>query len=140
MSETQADVEVLMKKLIEPVRKMLREEGGFPPFGAYLDTSRRVKKIAAEADDESDQDALTAFLEEKMQGFADANKAIATAIVSDVRAVPPGKKKERDCVSFALDHADDYSVIVFLPYELDEDNEVVFGELFAIDGDNKIFS
>lgn len=140
MGDTQADVELLMKKLIEPVREMLREEGGFLPFGAYLDTARRVKKVAAEADEESDQDALTAVLEKKMQGFADANKAIATAIVSDVRAVPPGKKKERDCVAFALDHVDDYSIIVFLPYELDKESEVVFGELFAIDGDNKIFS
>jgi len=136
---TQADVELLMKRLVEPVRKMLRENGGFLPFGAYLDTARRVRKFQAEADDACDQDELAVFFEEKMRGYAAAKKAIATAIVRDVRAAPPGKRKAEDCAAFALDHGDGYSIIVFLPYVIDEAGEVVFGELFAIDGDNKIF-
>lgn len=139
MAKSQADVELLIARLLAPVRKMLRASGGFLPFGAYLDTARRVRKFAAEADEGADQDKLTAFFEEKMRGFADAKKAIATAVVSDVRAAPPGERKARDCVAFALDHVDDYSVIVFLPYELDENGAAVFGELFAIDGENKIF-
>lgn len=140
MAKTQADVELLIARLLAPVRRMLREHGGFQPFAAYLDTARRVRKFAAETDDGGDQDKLTAFLEERMRGFATAKKAIATAIVSDVRATPPGERKARDCVAFALDHVDDYSVIVLLPYELDAKGNAVFGELFAVDGESRIFS
>ncbi|HNW35748.1 MAG TPA: hypothetical protein PKM25_12495 [Candidatus Ozemobacteraceae bacterium] len=140
MDNPQADVERLIARLLVPVRKMLHENGGFPPFAAYLDTARRVRKFAAEAGDRADQDKLTAFLEEAMRGFAAARKAIATAIVSDVRAAPPGERKTRDCVAFALDHVDEYSVIVLLPYELDGKGRAVFGELFAVDGERRIFS
>jgi len=140
MTNPQTDVELLIARLLEPVRKMLRESGGFLPFAAYLDTARRVRKFAAEADDETDQKKLTAFFEENMREFAEAKKAIATAIVCDVRATPPGERKARDCVAFSLDHVDDYSVIVLLPYSLDEKGHAVFGELFAIDGENRIFS
>ncbi|HEY9068859.1 MAG TPA: hypothetical protein VIV61_01310 [Candidatus Ozemobacteraceae bacterium] len=140
MRTTQADVELLMKRLVEPVRKMLRESGGFLPFGAYLDTARRVRKFQAEVDDAWDQDELAGFFEEKLQGYAAAKKAVATAIVRDVRAAPPGKRKAEDCAAFALDHVDGYSVIVFLPYVIDEGGKVLFGELFAIDGDSRIFS
>ncbi|MBP7635268.1 hypothetical protein KBA41_13965 [Candidatus Ozemobacteraceae bacterium] len=140
MSDSQAAVELLMARLLEPVRKLLREHGGFLPFAAYLDTARRVRKFAAESDDEADQEKLTAFFEEKLRGFAKAKKAVATALVSDVLAAPPGKRKAVDCVSFALDHAGGYSVIVFLPYELDDEGNAIFGELFAIDGESRIFA
>ncbi len=137
MAKTQDDVELLMGHLLEPVREMLKESGGFLPFAAYLDKAKKVRKFIGEG--KSEPDELTAFFEEKLRGFAEAKKAVATAIVSDVRAVPPGKRKERDCVAFALDHAEAYSVVVFLPYELDEEGNAVFGELFAIDGENRIF-
>ncbi len=135
----QADVELLIARLLDPVRQLLRANGGFLPFAAYLDTARRVRKFAAQAGPQADPEELAAFLEDRMREFAAAKKAIATAIVSDIRAVPPGTRKRQDCVAFALDHRAGYSVIVLLPYTLDDKGAAAFGELFAIDGGNRIF-
>ncbi|XUU59435.1 hypothetical protein ACRAQ6_07530 [Erythrobacter sp. HA6-11] len=70
---------------------------------------------------------------------ADLGKLNATAIVYDVRAVPPGEVEKSDAIAVNLDHRSNYSVVVLFPYELSND-EPVIGEPFAIAGDFAIFS
>ncbi|RCK78965.1 MAG: hypothetical protein OZSIB_0516 [Candidatus Ozemobacter sibiricus] len=133
------DVELLIGRLIAPLRTLLRQPGGFLPFAAYLDTARRARKFAVQADESADPEALVRFLEDRMREAAAAGKAIATAIVSDTRATPPGERAPVDCAAFALDHRAGLSLVVLLPYARQKRGAVTFGEMFACEGEHRIF-
>jgi hypothetical protein len=57
-----------------------------------------------------------------------------TAIVFDVRINLPDTDKKGDAIQICLDHADSYSVEVFLPYEIVESGRVICGAIFADKG------
>src|SRR5690348_1235831 len=63
---------------------------------------------------------------------------IASAVVYDVRTVPPGETEKTDAVAIELDHRDNYSVVVFIPYVV-EAGSVHFREAFARKGNFRIF-
>ncbi len=133
------DVELLIARLIAPLRTLVRDQGGFLPFAASLDSTRRVRKFAAQAGESPDPEELAAFLEGKMREAAAAGKAVATAIVSDTRATPPGERKPVDCAAFTLDHRAGLSLVVLLPYTRDAAGRVTFGEMFSCEGESRIF-
>ena len=54
----------------------------------------------------------------------------------DVRAVLPDTGVKSDAVAIALDHRDNYSVVVMIPYTLQNRN-VRFGSTFAQKGDDQ---
>jgi len=64
----------------------------------------------------------------------------ATALVYDILTVPPGKEDKQNAIAIALDHRDNYSVIVIFPYSFTTDDQLVIETPVAMQGKNKIFS
>jgi hypothetical protein len=62
-----------------------------------------------------------------------------TAIVYDVRVVLPQTGIKSDAIAVALDHTDNYSVVVFFPYQIAQ-SQLIFGETFAQKGDDGVFA
>ncbi len=139
MADAKADVEALMDSAIPFAEQMLREHGEFLPFGAAMRTGGEIVSVAAH--DGNDQPPSADLIELLRDGFRRSGKSgefLATAIIYDVRVRSPSAAQVTDAIAAALDHKDNYSVIVFFPYTLN-DGELEFGESFAQAGESHIF-
>jgi hypothetical protein len=120
--------------------ELLTKYGEFYPFGATVSSEGELAHTGGWNGEEFPESR--ALIDLLVRGFQDgAARGLyrATALVSDVRVVPPGKNEKQDAISVRLDHRADYSVVVMFPYTLDEDNALQLDSPFAIQGDAVIF-
>ena len=141
MADPKADVEELMNDAVGVsfAERMLCEHGEFLPYGAAMTQSGEIVSVAAH--NGTEKPASQELISLLIDGFREAaaeGKYKATAIFYDVRVNVPGGDEKTDAVAVALDHQDNYSVVVFFPYRLNG-NEVEYGELFAQAGENRVF-
>ena len=139
MQESKTECEALLNEAMPLAEKMLREHGEFYPYG-YEMTSAGVIKLTAGYTD-TDRPKSAVIIDLLIEGFrqdAAAKKIKATALVYDMLVVPPGARAKSDAIAVALDHRDNYSVIVIFPYVLDHGNLTV-GTPFAQKGESRIF-
>ena len=142
MADPKTEVESLMNDAvgIPFAERMLREHGEFLPFGAATTSYGEV--ISVGALDESDQrnsQELIEILKNAMRASAAAGEYKATAIFYDARVSLPNSGESSDAIAVALDHRDDYSVVIFFPYQID-DEQIIFGNAFAQRGQSDVFS
>jgi len=133
------DCDRLLDATLPFAEQMLRGHGEFLPFGAQMLPDGEI--VWAGADDDEDHSRsqnLIDVLQAAFEAGAADGEWIATALVYDVRVVPPGASKKSDAIALNLDHRDDYSVTVFFPYTL-VDGEPQIGDAFASVGDYFIF-
>ncbi len=93
------------------------------------------------ADPDSDRPKpkdLIYILRNSFQEMARANECKAIAVVFNVAVALPKSDRKSDAIQACLEHEDGYSVEVFYPYHV-IDNEIVYGETFAQPGKNEIF-
>lgn len=79
------------------------------------------------------------LLREGFQADARAGKVKATALVYDIRVKDPRTGKKSDAIAVALDHCDNYSVVVMFPYSM-ADGKLNLGAPFAQAGTYSVFS
>jgi hypothetical protein len=134
------DCNLLLDATLPFAEKMLREYGEFLPFGAQMLPNGEIVSIGADdGENHSKSRDLIHSLQTAFKAGAHDGDLIATALVYDVRIVPPGQVQKADAVAVNLDHRDNYSVTVFFPYTIAH-GQSVLGEPFATDGDYAIFS
>ena len=140
MATPKEDCEKLMNSLLPFAEKMLREHGEFHPFGGAMKPDGDIVHHGAYTGQELPKgQELVDLLTEAFRQSAAKEDYIATAIVYDMRTIPPGETEKTDAICVSLDHRNDYSVNVAFPYRL-EDNELSLKSPFAAKGDGKIFS
>jgi len=133
------DCNQLINATLPFAEKMLREYGEFLPFGAQMLLDGEIVSVGADdGEDQSRSQNLIELLKDAFKAGADKGDLIATALVYDVRTMPPGAVQKSDAIALNLDHSDNYSVTVFFPYEI-TGGEPVIGEPFASGGDYAIF-
>lgn len=139
MSNAKQDAETLMNSALPFAEKMLSEHGEFFPFGEAMKPSGEIVSVGADSGVEHppSQEVID-ILKSAFRSAAAENEYIATAIVYDALTIPPGGEEKTDAVAVALDHRDDYSVVVFFPYHL-TDGTVEFQPPFASKGAGDIF-
>lgn len=121
--------------------RMLGEFGEFHPYGGYMKPSGEIAHVGAkdEEDDHPKSKDLLHVLQHSFFEIAATGACKATAIVFNVRVVPPGSEEKSDAVQVCLEHADGYSAEVFLPYQIDQHGRVSYGTMFAREGKHDIF-
>ena len=132
--------EDLLDAVLPMAKKLLKDHGEFFPFGATLKADGQVASVMAY--DGKDKPPSQPLIDQLRNGFrADAsNHAIlASALVYDVRVVPPGTSTKTDAIAVELDHKDNYSVVVFFPYRI-HDGSVDVQEPFSNQGEGRIFA
>ncbi len=131
-----------MNDLLPLAKRMLSEEGEFYPYAGLLHPSGDILHIGAkiEGTDHPDSRSVIETLTQKLKESARVGAAKATAIVFDVRIIPPGKSEKMDAIQVSVDHAEGFSAEVFFPYSIDDERGVVFGRTFAQKGDGVMFS
>ena len=134
------DAEKLMNQYIGFAEEMLTKHGEFFPYGAAMKPSGEIVSVAVHDEVERpSSDTIITSLQNAFVSSAKSGEYKATALFFDARVEVPGSEAVSDAVVVALDHRDNYSVVVFFPYEV-SDGRVLFGELFAQQGEDGIFA
>jgi hypothetical protein len=135
------ECERLMTALVPFAQEMLTKHREFHPFGGVVSADGKIERsMSTTGVERPTSQALIDLLE---QGFRDGAKRglyKATAIVVDVRTVPPGKREKQDAVEVRLDHVSGYSIKVLFPYRISPTGEVTIEAPFAVAGEKRIFS
>lgn len=127
-----------MNTALPLAKQMLQEHGEFFPFALALNAKGQVVAVAAHDESYSTSEDLIRQLKRTFVAQAMAGEYRATALTYDARVQTPTKGAKSDAIAVALDHRDNYSVVVFLPYRL-EGGKLTLGEMFAQRGSGEIF-
>lgn len=139
LETSKQDVEEIMNAWIVFAKGMLAEHGEFYPYGAAMKFDGEIVSVAGDTGEEMPpSQEMIEILTNGFQQAAAKGEYKATALFYDVRIMLPNSTKETDAIAVALDHSDAYSVIVFHPYEI-VDEQIVFGELTTSKGTDSIF-
>jgi hypothetical protein len=139
MRTAKDDANELMNAALVLAYRMLREHGEFYPYGHAMKPDGSMEMFGADDGADSSSKKLIGLLEGGFRHFALEGRFKATAIVYDIRTIPPGATEKTDAIAVRLDHEDNYSVVVMIPYRRNPDGEVVKGAIFAVKGDGSIF-
>ena len=133
------ELEELMNSAIPFAQKMLKEHGEFFPYGEAIDSHGKIVAVGAhDGREQPPSTELIRLLTDGLRAGAKSGEYKATAIVYDVRIIPPGSNEKSDAIAINLDHRDGLSIITFLPYKI-SGKDVIYGEMFAQKGEAKIF-
>jgi hypothetical protein len=112
-----SDCEKLMNAVLSLAERMLSQFGKFYPYGGYMKPDGEITHVGAEDEDTERPKSkdLLYVLRDSFSEMAAIGACKATAIVFDVRVVPPGTDEKSDAVQVCLEHADGYAAEVFLP-------------------------
>jgi len=133
MEQGKIDTQKLFDSVLPLAQQFLLENDEFFPFGEVMKPNGEQVSLSAQLEDErpSSSDLIELLKNHYIQS-AQAQDIIASSLAYDV------KIEGSDAIAVDLDHVSGYSVSVFVPYEL-TDNELVIGEMFTLKGKNQIF-
>jgi hypothetical protein len=139
LSDPKADSEAILDAMLPLAERMLEEHGEFYPYGGAMTPDGKVISVAGDPGGEhpASQEVID-LLQAAFRSGAAAGKYKATGMFYDVRVVPPGATEKTDAIAVALDHKDNYSVLVCFPYRI-VSGQLELGSAFASKGENKVF-
>ena len=137
--QAKTDVEKIMNAMLPFAVQMLEKQGEFFPYGVAMTPAGEVVSIGGyDGREQPPSQGIINLLKDSFRSAAKTKKYRATGIFFNVRTVPPGTTEKTDAVAIALDHKDNYSVVVYFPYKL-KAGKVQFGQVFSAAGANDIF-
>lgn len=139
MSDPKADCEALMSSVLPFAQQMLTAPGEFFPFGGAMRPDGQIVSVASYDGNERPKSAdVIAQMKGAMIAAAREGEYKATAIVYDVRIKLPSTGEISDAIAVSLNHRDNYSVIVLIPYKIDA-GKLIPGATLAQKGEADIF-
>ncbi len=137
------DCEILMNQGLPLARQILEQRGEFLPFASALRPNGDIIYLGAYDGREfrplfGAHGDLMQALKETLVAGARRQEYAATALFYDVDFTAPGRNDKADAIAVSLDHRDGYSVVVVLPYKID-DGKAALGAPHAQAGDAEIF-
>ena len=130
----------LISAVLPPAQAMIKDLGGFIPFGAMVTKTGETQLAGGTGD--STQWTTEEIIAMYQEGFRDGVKLgfyRAGVLCVDVRVTIPEKLDKTDALHFLLEHENAPPLSVFLPYEKNFDDEIEFGQMFATPGEAKVF-
>jgi len=140
MRSPKQDCEALMNAVLPFAKDMLSRYRKLLPFGGTMAVSGEVTHVPGWTENERALSAdVVALLKGGFRDGAALGKYRATALVYEVRVVPPGSTVKQDAIAINLDHQEGYSVVVMFPYALSPTQELLVSAPFASPGAAAIF-
>lgn len=132
------ECEVLLETLLSASENLLKKNGEFYPIGAILlnDNTATFTTVYSDNEFPDSKDVINDLISSHKQ-MAQKNEIKASGIAWNGMFSSDGKQSAAIIVS--LEHKDDYSVIVGLPYKIGWFKKINFGDLFAQKGNSDIF-
>ncbi len=139
IGDAESDTEAILLAMIPIGKQLLEKQGTFVPYGGAMTMDGKVVTVAGYSGTEPppSQEIIDA-LNFAFRTGALTGKYKATGLFSDVEASPPGNKEKTRAIAAALDHQDNYSVVIYFPYKIVA-GKVQLDEVFASPGENKLF-
>ena len=132
------ECEILLDSLLSASVSLLEKNGEFYPIGAVLSNDAVATFTAVHSGNEfPDSRQVIQELISAHRQMAQNNEIKASGIAWN--AVIASEKEKSDAIIVSLEHRDEYSVMVGLPYKIDLFKKTEFGELFAQRGSNNVF-
>lgn len=132
--------EQLMDSLLPFASQMLTAHGEFFPFGGTMDANGKIGMSGGWTGEEHPPSSEVIFLlHSAFVAGAREGKFMATALVYDVRVIPPGEKTKTDAIAVDVNHRDGVSQTIIYPYRL-HDKKLVVGKPYAIPNQHPVFS
>ena len=118
---------------------LLEKYAEFFPFGIAMDVGGGILHHQGYPGGERPpSDEVMRVLRDAWKQMAVANEIRATALVYDIRTIPPGKDSKQDAICVDIDHKQNYSIRVIFPYSL-LNQTVTIDPPFAMEGAYGIF-
>lgn len=132
------ECEILLDSLLSASVSLLEKNEEFYPIGAVLSNDAVATFTAVHSGNEfPDSRQVIQELISAHKQMAQNNEIKASGIAWN--AVIASEKEKSDAIIVSLEHRDEYSVMVGLPYKIDLFKKTEFGELFAQRGNNNVF-
>lgn len=133
------DFDALLNHLYGFAEAMLKKHGEFFPFAAQVGADGKVAGVGGYTGEEQpESQEVIELLRKGLQQAAARGEIRAAGICYDARITPEGGEKT-DAVCAQLEHKDGRASVVYLPYKKGWLGRLKFGELFAVEGEKKIF-
>ena len=124
------ECEILMNSGLPLAQQILQQHGGFLPFAAAMRPNGEIIYLGAY--DGRDykpmfgaESELIGALKDVLIAGARRQEYMATALFCDVGFTLPSQSERMDAIAVSLDHRDGDSIIVLLPYRIDNGNLVL---------------
>lgn len=131
--------EILLDKLLPFAEQQMKKYREFYPFAAVLLEDDSVELTASyDGNEHPEPKAVLEDLKKIHKKLAAEGKIKASGIVWNA-GVNSADGKPTDAIIVSLEHRDNYSVIVGVPYKIGLFKTVSFGNLFAMEGKQDIF-
>lgn len=132
--------EKLMDSLLPFASQMLTAHGEFFPFGGTMDPQGQIGMSGGWTGEEHPPSGeVISLLHSAFVAGAREGKFMATALVYDVRVIPPGQENKTDAIAVDVSHRDGVSQTVIYPYQL-RDHKLVVGQPYAIQNQHPVFA
>lgn len=133
------ECEVLLDKLLSVTKYLLKKNGEFHPVGAVLTHDSAPAFTAVQSYNESpDPKSVIEDLIHAHRRLSEKVGILASGIAwNAAESTPDGGKS--DAIVISLEHKDDYTAIVALPYKIGLFRKIKFGEMFAVKGNHDVF-
>ena len=133
-----SDCDTLLGAVMPFAEQMLKAHGEFFPFGAAMQSDGKVAAVGAwDGDEHPNSTDVITLLKDGFVAGARKGEYKATALVYDVW-YKSDDGSLTDAIAVALDHRDNYSVVVFYPYTL-KDGLLSVGKIQVHDGAYEVF-
>jgi hypothetical protein len=139
VSRAKSDCEALMSAVLPFAEQLLKEHGEFFPYGGALKADGQLASVAGY--DGRERPPSNEVIRLIKQGFVEGAKSgdyVATALVYDARITLPSTGQKSDAIAVSLNHRDNYSVVVFFPYQL-VNGTLQYGQAMAQEGERDVF-
>ena len=138
MQEGKDESQELMDAVLPLAEKLLTEHGEFFPYGGAMTHEGKITSVAAyDGEEHPPSTEVIDLLHKAFQNAAMNKEYKATALVYDVR-VQLSNGDPSDALAVELDHESGYSIVVLLPYALN-DGQLHYGEISAQEGKGNVF-
>jgi len=139
VNQAKAESQELLNAALPFAEKMLSEHGAFYPYAYSMKLTGEIVSVAGyDGNDRPPSQAIIDLLQSSFKAEARAGIVKATAVVYDVWITDSHTGKKTDAIAVALDHRDNYSVIIKFPYLLSA-GKLTIGDPIAEAGSHSIF-
>ncbi len=130
----------LLYALLPFAQQELAKSREFYPFGATMGKDGAIALVGGQAEEEHPKSqALIDNIVANFQNMAASKEIIAAGVCFAVRVTPPGQPDMVDAICTRLEHADGEALDVLLPYNQTGNEEITYGDLFAVPGSVRLF-
>ncbi len=142
-SSPRGQLNELLNGAVEIAAELLAEHGEFDPFALALRQDGEIVHLGSDggdtpADGESpDPDAVVASLRASLKERA--AELVATAIVADVTLEDEEEQATTAAIAISMEHVVEEPVSCYVPYDIDEKNEVGLADLVGEPGERHVF-